>query len=227
MFDESLIDLITVETNRYAAQKMALKPDPKWYPLPDDGSETRAFLAMNILMGIHILPAYADYWSTDPRLHVKGIASVMTKNRFEHVNKYFRLNDNTKCLPRDDPNHDRLFKIRPVVDACVANFQKYYYPGRDLSVDEAMVAFNGRSGMKQYMPAKPDKWGYKVWQLNDARNAFTCNYQVYTGKDKTRSAATAAEKGLGYRVVMDMAKPYLGKKHHLFFDNWCPWLKIS
>jgi len=39
---------------------------------------------------------------------------------------------------------------------------------RDVSVDEAMVAFKGRSTLKQYMPMKPVKQGFKVWMLVDA-----------------------------------------------------------
>ena len=30
-----------------------------------------------------------------------------------------------------------------------------YEPGRDISIDEAMIPFKGRSTLKQYMPLKP------------------------------------------------------------------------
>jgi hypothetical protein len=37
-----------------------------------------------------------------------------------------------------------------------------FTPHKDLSVDEAMIAFNGRLAWKQYMPKKPVKWGIKL-----------------------------------------------------------------
>jgi hypothetical protein len=47
-------DTIAFETNRYANQKIAITPDPKWRPT--DSFEIRAFFAINILMGIKSLP---------------------------------------------------------------------------------------------------------------------------------------------------------------------------
>ena len=31
------------------------------------------------------------------------------------------------------------------------------------AVDEIMIPFKGRSGIKQYMRKKPHKWGFKLW----------------------------------------------------------------
>ena len=69
-----------------------------------------------------------------------------------------------------------------------------YKPHRENSVDEAMVKFKGRSLLKQYMPKKPIKRGYKVWCMCDAHNGFTCSFQVYLG------ATDSAEKELGIRA---------------------------
>ena len=89
------------------------------------------------------------------------------------------------------------------------NFQTNYYPNKELSADEEMVGFKGRVSMKQYMPGKPTKWGLKVWMLYDAHNSYACNLQVYTGKEGR------GEHGLGFRVVMDLAEPYLDVYHHI------------
>ena len=45
--------------------------------------------------------------------------------------------------------------------------------------------------MKQYMPLKPVKRGFKVWVLADATNGYVSNLQVYTGK-----SAEMSEDGL-------------------------------
>lgn len=37
------------------------------------------------------------------------------------------------------------------------------FTSRNLSIDESVIAFKGRSTMKQFMPMKPIKRGFKVW----------------------------------------------------------------
>ena len=58
--------------------------------------------------------------------------------------------------------HDRLGKVRPLIDHLNREFCSLYGPSRDVAVDEA---FQGRSTLKQYMPMKPIKHGVKVWVL--------------------------------------------------------------
>ena len=59
-----------------------------------------------------------------------------------------------------------------------------YKPHCENSMDEAMVRFEGRSSLKQYMPAKPVKRGIKVWCHADAHNGYLCEYKVYTGRSE-------------------------------------------
>ena len=56
-------------------------------------------------------------------------------------------------------------------------------PHKELAVDEAMIKFQGRSSLKQYMPLKPVKLGIKVWVLADSNNGYFSKLQVYTGKE--------------------------------------------
>ena len=79
-----------------------------------------------------------------------------------------------------------------------------------------MTAFKGRLNFRQYMPAKPTKYGIKVWMAADASNGYVVNLSVNQGSEGEESTNI---HGLGYEVVMNMARPYLNRKHHLFFDN--------
>ena len=79
-----------------------------------------------------------------------------------------------------------------------------------------MIAFKGRLSFRQYMPAKPTKYGIKVWLGADAWNGFVLNHKVYLGKETN----AAPRNGLGYEVVMDISRPFLGKNHHVYFDNF-------
>lgn len=63
-FDSEAIDIIVTETNRFASQYDHLN----WAPVTK--MEIKALLGMLVQMGIHKLPSFEDYWSTDPLLHV-------------------------------------------------------------------------------------------------------------------------------------------------------------
>lgn len=139
----------------------------------------------------------------------------MPKNRFLKLNQYLHLRDNSNAAPRDTPEFDHLYKVRNLINMLKARFHNRYYPSGDLSVDEGMIAFKGRLSFKQYMPKKPTKWGIKVWQLCDSANGYCSNFQVYTGKSKEN-----LKHGLGYHVVTTLAKPFLNKNHHLYFDRF-------
>ena len=89
-------------------------------------------------------------------------------------------------------------------------------PHREVSVDEAMVPFKGRSSLKQYMPQKPVKRGFKVWCRADAHNVYISQIQVYAGK----ASDGTVEKNLGKRIVEDLTVPLTNKGYFIFFDNF-------
>ncbi|XP_053391383.1 piggyBac transposable element-derived protein 4-like [Mercenaria mercenaria] len=168
-------------------------------------------------MGIHNLTRVEDFWSSDDRLRVEGVAKIMPIQRWRKLNQYIHLTNNRDQPDPTDPNHDRLFKVRPLVDMCNRNFTSdIYRPSRNLSVDEAMIGFKGGSLLKQYIPNKPTKWGLKSWMLADSHTGFCVQADIYTGA----KGGQGSTEGLGYKVVMGMARHVQGKHHHLFFDNY-------
>ena len=178
-------------------------------------TEMKAFVGVLLLMGIHQLPSIADYWSTHKYLGVPTISAVFPANRFNHLLASIYFSDNSNAKPRGHPEYDKLYKIRPVMESILQKCLSLYNPHRENSIDEAMVGFKGRSSLKQYMPNKPTKRGYKIWCRCDSRNGYTCCFQVYTGK-----VGNTSEKNLGARVVTDLSKDVLNKGFHLYFDNF-------
>ncbi|GBP77285.1 Zinc finger BED domain-containing protein 5 [Eumeta japonica] len=82
------------------------------------------------------------------------------------------------------------------------------------SIDECMVNFKGRSSLKQYMPKKPIKRGFKVWGRCDAVTGYLYAFQVYTGKGEN-----CEDEGLGFNVVMTLSSN-LPHNTLLAFDNF-------
>ena len=105
----------------------------------------------------------------------------MKRDRFTLIMKFIHLADNELYIPKAEPGHDPLFKLRPFLEPLIANFQKSYTPHRELSVDEAMVGFKGRLSFIQYLPKKPTKWGIKSYVLADSVTGYVWNWRLYTG----------------------------------------------
>ena len=93
-------------------------------------------------------------------------------------------------------------------------FLEMYHPHCENAIDEAMIPFQVRSSLKQYMPAKPVKRRIKVWCRADSHNGYMCETLVYTGR------AESAESGLGKRIVLGLSESLAGK-NHLIYSPLC------
>ena len=69
--------------------------------------------------------------------------------------------------------------------------------------------------MKQYIPKKPIKRGFKIWVLADSLNGYFCNIAPYTG-----ATANSPVRGLGEKVVLELTRPYYGQYHQVYCDNF-------
>ena len=105
----------------------------------------------------------------------------MKRDRFSLIMKFLHLADNEQYVPKGQPGHDPIFKLRFFLEPLIANFQKSYTLHRELSIDEAMVGFKGRLAFIQYLPKKPTKWGMKAYVLADSTTGYVWNWRLYTG----------------------------------------------
>ena len=91
-----------------------------------------------------------------------------------------------------------------------------------------MVGFWGRFAAKQYMPAKPTKYGIKAFTLADSTHGYVLDTLVYTGADTLDGAdpmyATLPQSA---RIVLHLLKPYVGKGHTVFTDRYYTSLPLA
>ena len=219
IFTIALLQFIVKETNRNAREK--LRGNEQRLQLWEDVNEIelRAYFGVLIAMGITNLPELHMYWSTDPMYGNEGIKKVFSRDRFKEIGRFLHFSNSAEEPKRGEQGYDRLFKVRHILEHTRENFKKAYKPGKNLSIDEGMIAYKGRIGFKQYMPQKPIKYGMKVWLCADPQNGYVLNHEVYLGKEREGQDLYAG-KGLGYYVVMNMTEPYHGKSHHAYFDNF-------
>lgn len=208
---DEIIDNIVFQTNLYAEQ--IFQKTGKVYK-PTSRSEVNTFIGMNILMGIKCMPSYRDYWSSSPDLHDSYIARLMPVNRFGWLLSHLHLNDNNLAPKRGDLKFDKLYKLRPFLTQLSEKFQISFQPCESMAVDESMIKFKGRSSLKQYLPKKPIKRGFKVWILAD-KSGYVHKFDIYTGKKDG-----SVEKQLGERVVKGLVQDIENKNHKIYFDNF-------
>lgn len=178
--------------------------------------EINVFLGINLLMGIKRLPSYKDYWCSAPDLHDSYISSLMTLKRFGWLLNHFHINDNSVMPIRNTPQFDQLYKVRPLLTHLAEAFMQNMMPSEILALDESMIKFKGRSVLKQYLPKKPIKRGYKVWMLCD-KSGYCLKFEIYTGKTDENAKKEAS---LGSRVVTKLMQGLEKKNHKLYFDNF-------
>lgn len=170
---DGVLELIKTETNRYANENC-----DDWEIV--DISEIRTFLGLLFLIAITYMPRIDMYWSKDHLYYSPIFGEIMTRNRFKRILRFLHFCDNSESPDVNDPNRDRLFKCRQILDLIRNNCLKVYEPGPWLCVDESLVLFKGRLAFKQYIRTKRAKFGIKFYKLC-THDGILLNFIVYTG----------------------------------------------
>ena len=218
-FPLHVVDKIVDETNTYY-QQLRSEKQLSGEPFETTREELLAFLGINLAMGLAKLPTIEYYWRKGIT-HMPWFRSVMPRRRFQQILRFLHLADNSKQLPRSDPNYNKLYKLGDFVACFNKCFKEMYAPRQNLTIDELMVCTKSRIGFLQNMPKKPKKFGIKVWVLCEAKSGYCLKFEIYTGKH-----AKATEHGLSHRVVHGLMEKYLDKGYHLYFDNIYTSLKL-
>lgn len=145
----------------------------------------------------------------------------MSLNQFEKIRQFLHFNDNSKQSLQNQPGHDKLFKIRPVIDTLLKQFLSVPLE-ENLSVDEQMCSSKARHHLLQYMPDKPHKYGYKFFVLC-GMSGFAYNFEVYTGTENNPNNRLASEPDLGAssNTVIRLSRIVPENKNYkIFFDNY-------
>ncbi|KAL3193653.1 hypothetical protein MRX96_016996 [Rhipicephalus microplus] len=80
--------------------------------------------------------------------------------------------DLTKEKKKGEEGYGRLTRVRPLILALNESFKRQYTPSVLQAIDESMTRFKGRSSLKQYLPMKPIKRGYKVWWRAESQTGY-------------------------------------------------------
>lgn len=154
------------------------------------------------------------------------VYDVMTCNRFEAIKRFLHFNNNENFIPRDKDGHDKLFKIRPILDMirkCLMLVPKEEF----LSVDEQIIPIKCRHELKQYNSAKPNKWGYKNHVLSGV-SGFRYDFEIFAGKQSNSHPSDAPDLGVSLNVVTRLTSTVPRHQNYkICFDNWFNSLRLQ
>ena len=120
--------MIVKETNNYAKLVMGDEKFSKWSKM--DVAELKALLGFKILMAMNNLPSIDVYWKHDPFLRYSPVADRISRDRFHKLSRYLHFTDIDTLVPQGSPGHDRLGKVRPLIDHLASRFAGMYQPRR-------------------------------------------------------------------------------------------------
>ena len=111
-------------------------------------------------MEVHKAPAVEDYWSTRPGNPIHPIVQrTMSRERYKQLNRYFQIHDTSL-------DNMRLYsKVEEVSDCIRQASLALWVPATRVSVDEAMVPFDGRASEISIIKNKPISTGFKLWTI--------------------------------------------------------------
>ncbi|KAJ1192188.1 hypothetical protein NDU88_001500 [Pleurodeles waltl] len=145
----------------------------------------------------------------------------MSRNRYGLLLRMLHFVDNALALPRDHPDSDSLFKIRPFLDHFVDRFSEIYVPGKEISVDESFVLFKGHLVFRQFIPSKRAWYGMKLYMLSESSKGYVYNFWFYTGRDHSvHPPGCPSTFGVSEKIVLELGRRLFNKGHHLYVDNF-------
>jgi hypothetical protein len=151
-FTDSIMALIARRTNRYGKKKEA-----SWENIT--AGMLWAFFGIMLHSGIVQTPEIEFFWRQD-RLYWSEISELMSVNLFKRIRRNLHFSE-----PLEKTLWPKTWKIQNLLNKIQERFRAVYNPTEDLAVDESMCKFKGRSSIKQYLPLKPIKHGYKFWVI--------------------------------------------------------------
>ncbi|XP_030206288.1 piggyBac transposable element-derived protein 4-like [Gadus morhua] len=216
-FDAAVLLLLCQNTNKYAAKNLEKGRRFLWKEIQPE--EMTKFIGMLLYMSVLDLPKIRDFWRIQSIFSVPFPATAMTRDRFRAVLGNIHMSDPAQSEENDakkgTDDYDHLHRVRPLMEMIQINCKSIYQPRQHIAVDERMVGTKARLGIKQYMKAKPTKWGLKFFVLA-AANGYTFDFKLYTGKSKT-----ATGKGLSFDLVDGlMDRGYLGSGYIVYTNNF-------
>ncbi|XP_043065149.1 piggyBac transposable element-derived protein 4-like [Drosophila ficusphila] len=217
LFTPNISLIIISETNRYGGEAVQswnqAHPDSKrkhWVDL--SSTELDAFVGILLAMGAshNNMQKASDLWRSDA---LPIFRSAMSYHRFRVLTRYIRFdNGRTRELRK---RVDKAAAIRDIWKLLNENLKDNYDPHENVTIEEQLFPYRGKTKFTQYIPSKPAKYGIKVWWACDSRTRYPLQGKLYCG----RSEKGEREVGQNENVMMQLANRYQKSGRTIIADD--------
>ncbi len=138
--------------------------------------EIRTFLSILLLSGYNSPCSLRQFWSNSEDTQNMLVKKAVSRNRFLLIKKSFHL-----AVEEQGEQVDRYKKVRVLVKHMQNKFSEHFVPEQNLSHDEAMIKYFGKSSLKQAIRNKPIRFGFKAWLLCTP-SGYVVVFDLYQGK---------------------------------------------
>jgi hypothetical protein len=207
----------------------------KWEGL--SSATAYVWLGVVIYLGIHREISIKDHWkapSLGDQRPLHSIIKFMPLRKFQLISRYFRTFDYTKVDIRDESDLPKTFQAAEEWSDLIQKVSnELYLPGTNLTVDECMVPFTGRSKETTLVKGKPTPVGFKVWVIaqqgfflrwlwhmkSSPYNAVIINLPTLKPHGKRGKLRTEIPLSNTQSVVVHLVKRLIPQTYHVFTDN--------
>lgn len=215
-FTESAVENLCHNTNAQAARAAAKGRKYKWTDISVD--ELYRYIGLVFYMATVKMSSIADYWRQDSPFSLPFPATVMSRDRYRTISWNVHMShpdaDKENDRKRGTAQHDRLFRIKPLMNTIRLACKAFYHPRINLVVNERLVACRAKREMTPCMKAKLTK--FKFFVLSDSSNGYNVDFSVYTGKN-----SFPTDRGLSHGAVMSLLDcKVLGSGYHVYMDDF-------
>lgn len=181
-------------------------------------TQPQLFKYFGILVLHTVTPCRNFRMHWNPNVGNSIIKDTLTINEFEKIREFLHFNDNTSQKHFGEPGFDKLHKLRPVINELRERFRSIPLE-ENLSLDEQMCPTKARHHMRQYLPAKPKKHGFKFFVLCGA-SGYGYDFELYTGQE-SELLDNEDDLGASSNVVIRLTRSIPRHKNYkLFCDNY-------
>jgi len=183
-------------------------------------NEMKVFLGIILYMNFNHLRNYLEHW-LENEVKNSFIRYYMSRNRFCFIRSNFSVE---KASDTSDKT-DKMYFIRDYINDLIKLWQKYYYPGRDLCIDETVIPFTGRGkevNFLVYLKNKPIPAGFLLYGLCDSLNGYILQNEIFTGnyqKSRIQKSVTSSR-------MIRLLENYFFKGHIVFADNFYTTMEV-
>ncbi|MFL5661999.1 MAG: hypothetical protein ACJ8BW_11720 [Ktedonobacteraceae bacterium] len=189
---EGMVECTNEYARQYIEKRRAegppIKPQSRlaaWKPVTS--IELHNFFGVMLHTGCDRKSQLKDYWRAPvyQQESLQTMTNHMTLRRFELIYKFFTISKSSletfdtpaepilpsrqkrkKSTSQKAASFKRFFdKLEPIASYIRETCKRVYIPGTHVTIDEAMVAFRGRTKHTTKLKNKPIKEGFKVWAL--------------------------------------------------------------